>query len=116
MQTTPSLPQVTIRTATPWTDDETEFRGPLARVVLARVGAVGTRIDAYAINDYVIEIPWDDFGQHDVILALTRNGKKMRTRDKGPLWIIYPWSDNKRLQIGTYYERAVWQLTALHVQ
>jgi len=111
-----AMPQVTIRTTTPWLDGQSEFRGPLARDVLARAGARGERLVAHAINDYVVNIPRADVERFGVILALELNGKRMRIRDKGPLWIIYPWGEHTELQIGTYYERSVWQLKQLHVE
>ena len=61
-----AMPQVTIRTATPWIEGEAEFRGPLVRDVLARACAQGEQLVAHAINDYIVNIPRADverFGQ-----------------------------------------------------
>ena len=96
-----ALPQRTLATATPWTDGVVEFRGPLARAVLEAVGAAGERVRATAINDYSVEIPVADFGSYDVILAVRRDGRPMRVRDRGPIWVIYPWSDHADLSCQT---------------
>ena len=92
------------------------FEGPLARDVLERLGASGSRIRAIAINDYVVEIPVSDLLEHRVILAMRRDGKPMSVRDKGPLWIIYPWSDEPALKTEIHHSRSIWQLKQLVVE
>jgi hypothetical protein len=103
-------------TWTPWTEGEIEFEGILARRLMEAVGATGTEIDASALNEYEQTIPMDDFYSYDVLLALRMNGNPMRVRDKGPIWIIYPWSDHPELDDFITREKSVWQLTALHVR
>ena len=61
-------------------------------------------------------IPIDDFHRYDVLLAVRMNGQLMRTRDKGPIWIVYPWSGNPELDDFLTREKSVWQLNALHVR
>ena len=111
-----SLPQLTVRTVTPWTEGITVFRGPRGRDLLAAVGAQGTHVVATAINDYQVEIPTTDFTQIAVILAIRRDGQPMRVRDKGPIWVIYPWSDNPGLKTEIYHSRSIWQLKALTIK
>ncbi len=111
-----ALPQATLRTETPWTDGLVEFRGPLARTVLAAVGARGERVRASAINDYTVEIPVADFESYPVIFAVRMDGKPMRVRDRGPIWVIYPWSDRAELNTDVYHGRAIWQLRSLVVE
>ena len=111
-----SLPQETVTTVTPWTDGQTAFTGPLARAVLNLVGAAGTRVEAVALNDYGVVIPTDDFEDYRVILAMQMNGKPMGVRDKGPLWVIYPWSEHPELQTTVVHGRSIWQLKAMNVK
>ncbi len=111
-----ALPSATIVTRTPWTDGETTFEGPLARSVLGLVEAQGTEVWAAALDDFAATIPIDDFERYDVILALKMNGEPMRIRDRGPLWVIYPWSDHPSLITETYHGRSVWQLKSLQVR
>jgi hypothetical protein len=40
----------------------------------------------------------------------------MPIRDKGPLFIVYPFDSDPRLQTEQYYGRAVWQLKELNVR
>ena len=105
-----------LTTWTPWTEGEVEFEGVWARRLMEAVGARGTEVEARALNDYVEVIPIDDFHRYDVLLAVRMNGQLMRTRDKGPIWIVYPWSGNPELDDFLMREKSVWQLNALHVR
>ena len=111
-----SLPQETVATVTPWTDGQTTFTGPLARAVLKLVGAAGRQVEAVALNDYGVVIPTGDFEDYRVILAMLMNGKPMAVRDKGPLWVIYPWSEHPELQTDVVHGRSIWQLKAMNVR
>ncbi len=111
-----AMPFTTVETTTPWTDAVARFEGPLARDLMNRVGARGSRLRATAINDYVVDIPMEDFDRFPVILAMKMNGKVLRTRDKGPLWVIYPWSDQPSLRNETGYSRSIWQIKELVIK
>ncbi len=111
-----ALPSIKIVTQTPWTDGDTTFEGPLARSVLGLVEAQGTEVWAAALDDFAATIPIEDFERYDVILAIKMNGEPMRIRDRGPLWVIYPWSDHPSLITETYHGRSVWQLKSLQVR
>jgi len=103
-------------TTTPWFDGPQRFDGvPMARLMRA-VGAQGTVVTAIALNDYVTEIPMADFTRYNVLLALKRNGRYMRVRDKGPLFIVYPYDSAPELRGQPYYGRSAWQLAQLVVK
>lgn len=108
-----SLGLTEIRTDTPWTDSTTSFEGVLVHDLIARVGAAGTNMRAIAWDDYTISIPLSDFDTYGAILATRRNGDPMQVRDKGPIWIIYPWSDFPELQNEENYAKAIWQVREL---
>jgi hypothetical protein len=110
-----ALPQKTIHTSTHWTEGLIEFEGPLLRDVIALAKGTGRSIKAIASNEYLIEIPFADFETYNVILALEQDGKALTMRTKGPIWIIYPWSDHKVLDDGKYYSRSIWQLRVLDI-
>ncbi|OZA14153.1 MAG: hypothetical protein B7Y02_04980, partial [Rhodobacterales bacterium 17-64-5] len=44
------------------------------------------------------------------ILAYEMDGAPMNVRDKGPIWVIYPYDDDSAWRTGTTYARSVWQL------
>lgn len=110
------LPQRTFSTQTPWYPSAVTFTGPLLRDVLAAVGAQGKQITAIALNDYKTEIPVDDATRHDVIVARLMNGRPMRIREKGPLFIVYPFDTKAELRSELYYNRAAWQLHRLQIR
>lgn len=111
-----ALPQHSFTTRTPWYDRPVKFTGPLLVDVLAAVEAKGDKIMATAINDYTITIPMVDIKTHKVILARLLDDKPMPVREKGPLFVIYPFDSDAALRTSTYYERSIWQLKALEVR
>lgn len=111
-----ALPQRQLVTHTPWHQGAQTFTGPLLRDVLVQAGASGKLLVAVALNDYRCEIPSDDTMQFDVVLARLQNGEPMRVRDKGPLFIVYPFDSDAKLRSDRYYARAAWQLRSLIVQ
>lgn len=111
-----ALPQRRSNVQTPWFEGRSAFEGPLGRALLAAVGAKGTKLRVTAINDYAAEIPIEDFEKHAVILASRRDGRLMTVRDKGPLFVIYPFDEDPALYTERYFSRSVWQVKAIEVQ
>lgn len=110
------LPQHSFTTQTPWYPKPVEFSGPLLRDVLKAAGAKGSKLEAVALNDYKTEIPSQDATQHDVIVARLMNGKPMPVREKGPLFIVYPFDKKAELNAEAYYNRSAWQLARIIVK
>ncbi|MFD1747123.1 molybdopterin-dependent oxidoreductase [Rhizobium helianthi] len=106
--------QSTVRT--PWTEGETTFSGPLLRSVLEAAGARGNKLLVRALNDYFAEVPRDDADKIDSILATRQNGKVMSVRDKGPLFLVYPFDKDPSLFNEKYFSRSVWQIKEVEVQ
>ena len=107
---------VTIETTTPWYQGAMKFEGVPMDKLMADVGAKGQRVVAYALNDYTTEIPMEDFTKHHAILALKRNGEYMPVRDKGPLFVVYPYDSDPELKSQTFYSRSAWQVARLVVK
>jgi hypothetical protein len=102
-------------TWTPWYDAPVTFAGvPMAKL-MQTVRASGDAVVATALNDYETKIPTSDFTQFDVLLALKRNGEYMPVRDKGPLFIVYPFDQELELKSQKYYGRSAWQLAHLAI-
>lgn len=106
---------VKLTTSTPWTKGEREFEGVSFVALLGAIGANGSTARAVAANDYIVDIPISDLLQSDALLAMSMDGKRLRLRDKGPLWIIYPWSQRPELDRSEFHSYAVWQLLSLHI-
>ncbi len=111
-----ALGMVTIETTTPWHEGKVKFEGIPLDKLMKQVGATGERVVVVALNDYSTDIPMEDFKKYNVILALKRNGEYMSVRDKGPLFIIYPFDSNSDLRTQTYYARAAWQVAKIDVR
>ncbi len=109
------MPQHDITTITPWFTKPRRFTGPLLRDVLASAGAQGKTLRAVALNDYRVEIPFDDAQRYDVVLARLLDGKAMSVREKGPLFIIYPFDKVPELRNAVYFSRCAWQLKSIDV-
>jgi hypothetical protein len=111
-----ALGMTTVETTTPWYDGSVKFEGVRLDKLMDLVGASGERAVVVALNDYTSEIPLADFSKYKVILALKRNGEYMPVRDKGPLFIIYPFDSQPELKNSTYYGRSVWQVSTIDVK
>lgn len=110
-----ALGTVTLETSTIWTDGVSTFEGvPLATIV-DLVGATGGTLLASAINDYTVEVPVSDAVENGPIIAYRMNGKQMSVRDKGPLWIIYPYDADAAYRTEVVYSRSIWQLDRIEV-
>ena len=105
----------TIKTATPWHTGEVRFEGCSLKKLMANVDASGKTVKAIALNDYVTMIPIEDFEKYGTILALKRDGQYMPIRDKGPLFIIYPYDSDPNLRSQMYYARSAWQVKRLEI-
>ena len=111
-----ALGMQTIKTHIPWYDGVSSFEGVPGRALLERVGAQGSKVTAYALNDYVADIPVDDFFKKGLLLALKYDGSYLTVRDRGPIFVIYPYDSSAELQSQKYYGRSVWQLKKLDVE
>jgi hypothetical protein len=109
------LPMTRIRTTTPWHSGVQEFEGVSLAHLVDHAGAAGGKAIFTALNNYVTEIPLSDLKAHGPILAIRRNGEPMSVRDKGPLFVIYPFSDKPELRTELYYGRSVWQVRAIAI-
>ena len=111
-----SLGMVAVETTTPWHEGKVKFEGVPVDKLMKQVGATGDRVVVTALNDYTTEIPMEDFAKYKVILAIKRNGEYMPVRDKGPLFIIYPYDSDPELKSQTYYARSAWQVAKIDVR
>ena len=110
-----TLPQRETVTETPWHTGPQTFSGPLVADLLDLVGAEGRSLRIVAMNDYAVEVPLSDFRDFPVILASRQNGAPMPVRDKGPLFVIYPFAEMPQLFNEVYFARSVWQVKAVEV-
>ena len=103
-------------TTTPWYNGPVKFEGVRMSKLLDLVGASGTTVTALALNDYKTDIPLDDFRKYPALLATKRDGAYMPVKDKGPLFIVYPYDSDITLKHHVYYARSAWQVARLIVK
>ncbi len=110
-----ALPRRSFETSTIWTEGETRFVGVPLSVLLELIGAEGATIRATAINDYAVEIPLESISAQDPIVAYEMDGAAMSRRQKGPLWVVYPYDSDTKYQTEVIYSRSIWQLDRLEI-
>jgi hypothetical protein len=111
-----ALPGRTTETETPWTRGTVKFEGPLGAALLDQIGATGTTLKIVALNDYAVEVPVEDFRKWPVIFATRKDGKHMPVRDKGPIFVIYPFDLDRSLYNEKIFSRSAWQVKSIEVQ
>ncbi|MFN4153079.1 MAG: molybdopterin-dependent oxidoreductase [Paracoccaceae bacterium] len=105
----------TIHTGTIWTEGTSEFQGVELSRLLLRLGADGSTLRLSALNDYAVDIPMSEAVDNGPLLAFRMDGKNLSPRDKGPLWMIYPYDLNPAYKNEVSYSRSIWQLTVIEV-
>jgi hypothetical protein len=111
-----ALPAVEIDTSSPWTEGVAHFKGVALKDILATVGSKGVVLSAAAINDYAVEIPVVDADVNGAFVAYEMNGAEMSVREKGPLWVLYPFDSKPELKAEEFYARSIWQLKSIEVK
>lgn len=110
------LGTVSFQTTSPWYNGRTTFTGIPLQKLMEHVGAKGTVVKVTALNDYTTVIPLGDFKKYNAILALKINGEYMRIRDKGPLFVVYPYDSLPELNNQIYYSRSAWQVSRMNIE
>jgi hypothetical protein len=111
-----SMPVVTFTTSTTWTEGTPTFTGVPLKALLDAVGATGATVSAVALNNYAIDIPTDSLTDEAPIVAYEIDGAPFSRRDKGPLWIVYPYDSSADYRTELIYGRSIWQLQRLTVK
>ncbi|MGJ8609605.1 MAG: molybdopterin-dependent oxidoreductase [Octadecabacter sp.] len=104
-----------VETTTIWTDGVQTFEGVSLKTLIDTWGVEDGTLLATAINDYTVEIPVSDAVDGGPIIAVMLNGETMSVRDKGPLWVIYPYDASSDYRTEVIYSRSIWQLDRIEV-
>jgi hypothetical protein len=103
-------------TSSIWTDGVHEYTGVSLRRLADYLGiAEGATLKCAAINDYVIDVPISDAVADGPMIAYAMDGAPMPVRDKGPLWLLYPFDSHADYQSEVIYTRSIWQLDRIEV-
>ena len=109
------LDQTTFETTTIWTEGKHTFQGVSLDVFVSLIGAENATLFATAINDYTVEIPSTEAKSDGPIIAYFMDGKPMSVREKGPLWIVFPYDSKADYRSEVVYSRSIWQLDRIDV-
>ena len=110
-----SIGTTTFTTATIWTEGAQRFTGVSLHDLVQALQVTEGSLRAVAINEYSAEIPLEDAVPEGPIIAWARNGSLMSVRDKGPLWIVYPFDDYPEYRSEIIFARSIWQLDHIEV-
>lgn len=116
MATLEAMPGRVTDTETPWNKGKTKFEGPLGSELLKTVGATGTTLHIVALNDYAVDVPAEDFAKWPVILATKKDGKQLTIREKGPIFVVYPFDLDKSLYNEKIFARCAWQVKSIEIR
>jgi hypothetical protein len=110
-----ALPVTKFETTTMWTEGLQSFEGVALKTLLDGLDVTSGTVIAQAINDYRVEIPYGEITADAPIIAYKMNGAEMSVRDKGPLWIVYPFDSNAKYQSEVVFSRSIWQMNRLEI-
>ncbi|MBU9699176.1 molybdopterin-dependent oxidoreductase [Rhodobacteraceae bacterium HSP-20] len=110
-----AMPSSEFSTSTTWTDGTKAFKGVPLKTLLDSLGAKGSKVIATALNNYSVEIPMEAIRDGVPIMAYTIDGAEFSRRDKGPLWIVFPYDSSAEYQTELVYGWSIWQLASLTV-
>ncbi|TDO97496.1 molybdopterin-dependent oxidoreductase [Marinomonas balearica] len=108
-----SLPTATILTDAPWTKTVHKYEGFYLQDLLKVVNAHASTVRVTALNEYISEIPIEDFTEKGAIIATHMDGKRISVRKLGPLLVIYDFDSHRELRKETYFGRSVWQVKSI---
>ena len=110
-----ALPQISFTTSTPWTETALTFSGPTLSSVLQYYNITDGQLNLVAVNRYEIEVPWDYVEKSSPIIANRINGEAFTVREKGPLWVVFPFDSDERYTSFLVHSMSVWQLIKIEI-
>jgi len=110
-----ALPTITFETGTIWSEGIKTFSGPSLGSVLEAAGAGPGELQLVAANDYKVSLPKNVIEDQYPIIANRINGKPFGIRDKGPLWVVFPYDSKPAFQSELIYAYSIWQLTEIEI-
>lgn len=119
LQALDTLPQHSFQTTTQWTEGTINFSGPALKDVLGVVQAGSSTdevIHLIAANQYEVILDLDLVEADVPIIATRLNGKTFGIRDKGPLWVVFPYDLDTAYQSEGVYSASIWHLIEIAVE
>ena len=111
-----ALPKMTVKTENPWDAGMSTYEGVLLRDLMDAVDANGTVLRITALNDYRADIPVADTQATASSSPTGAMASACRCDEKGPLFVVFPFSDDATLADEARYAQSVWQVTRITVK
>jgi hypothetical protein len=109
------LPQHEFTTSTIWTVGDLSFSGPSLLDILAAADVSGSTVHLVAANGYEVRMAWEEIEETVPIVATKIDGAPFSVREKGPLWVIFPYDLDASYRTEAVYALSIWQLTDVRV-
>lgn len=110
-----ALPQHEFKTSTTWTVGQRAFSGPSLHDILTTAGVSGGTIHLVAANGYAVNMAWEEIEKTVPIIASKIDGAPFSLREKGPLWVIFPYDQDARYRTEAIYALSIWQIIEVRV-
>lgn len=104
-----------ITTSSIWTEGAHVYTGVMIKTLAQQIKSGDHALRFHALNDYAVDIPAADTNDVAPMLAYEADHAPMSVRDKGPLWVIYPFDAGAEFRTDTTFSRSIWQVSAIEV-
>ena len=109
------LGETQIATSSIWTKGVHVYTGVMLRTLVDHLDLGGATVKLMALNDYAISFPLADATPDGPMLAYLIDGAQMSVREKGPIWVVYPYDSDIKFRTDQTFARSVWQLDRIEV-
>jgi hypothetical protein len=104
-----------ITTGSIWTKGAHLYSGVMLRTLADHLKIAKGALKLHALNDYAISLPLEEATADGPMLAFMLDSAPMSVRDKGPIWVVYPYDSDMKFRSDEIYARSVWQLDRIEV-
>lgn len=106
-----------ISTNTPWHDDIAKYTGILIQNFLEQYeNGEFSEISISAMNGYTVDADIRTFVNAGAMLVWLMNDAPISVHNKGPIVVIFPWSQNGSLREDIFTSLAVWHVNSIHIR
>ena len=110
-----ALPQTEFTTTTPGPRAPTTIAGRPWRVLAAQGILDARKIAVSALNGYQQVVDLALFDGVPLTLVRQEDGKPLTRRNKGPLWLLIPFTTYPKLDVPAIHNCMVWQVTRIEI-
>jgi len=110
-----ALPVAEFETTTIWSEGKQHFRGVWLSDLMVHLNIAEEDVYLSALNEYLVEFTPDEIVPGGPLVAYERNGTSMSPRDKGPLWVVFPYDQDPKFQTESVFAQSIWQLDRIEV-